>query len=343
MRNIRFIHNIKDAPKLNIYNEESDIVLNLEYQQVTDYLIVKPSANVSIKTIDTNITIDKFDLNNTEINGYYTLIITGDITDISTIRSIWYIDDLELPDYGYVNLTFSHAVFRAPPVDVYINNKLLLKDIKFDNVSTIPLKIHGETSIYINVTGSDTNVIKRISLRYISGGIYTLVLSGTIIYGLSIININDNYGKITDEYQKNFNVQKYMGTWYQIASIPQFYEIGCIKKVVQYTLLNDRINVHNICYSKNNESKSITGYATTNNQNATELTVIFPIMNQQLNYPNYLIHKTDYTDYAIIGSPLRSSFYILSRYEIMDKKEYTYFINYAKKLGYNTKLIIKIC
>jgi apolipoprotein D and lipocalin family protein len=343
MRNIRFIHNIKDAPKLNIYNNESALVLNLEYQQVTNYLLVKPEANLSIKTIDKNVTIDKFDLNNIEISDYYTIIIIGDITDISTIRSIWYVDDMELPYYGYANLTFSHAVFGAPPVDVYINNKLLLKDIKFDNVVTIPLKIHGETSIYINAAGSDTNVIKRISFRYISGGIYTLVVSGTLKHGLSFININDNYGKITDEYQKNFNVQKYMGNWYQIASIPQFYEPGCVKEVAQYTLLNDRINVHNICYNKNNESKSITGYATINSQNAAELTVIFPIMNQQLNYPNYIIHKTDYIDYAIIGSPLRSSFYILSRYEIMDKKEYTYFINYAKKLGYNTKLIVKTC
>jgi apolipoprotein D and lipocalin family protein len=143
-----------------------------------------------------------------------------------------------------------------------------------------------------------------------------------------------------DTLQDNLNAQNYMGKWYQIASIPQFYERGCARAVAEYTLLSDRINVVNYCYNEKWEKLiSINGSAVSPNPaHPSALRVSFPnAPSSEMNYPgaNYLIHKTDYERYAIVGSPTRSSFYILSREQKICERNYKDCLEYAKSLGYD--------
>lgn len=54
-----------------------------------------------------------------------------------------------------------------------------------------------------------------------------------------------------------------------------------------------------------------------------------------------VIHSTDYTSYALVGTPTRTSFHILSRCRKMDPDDYKYLLKKASDLGYNTSGVCK--
>jgi apolipoprotein D and lipocalin family protein len=108
------------------------------------------------------------------------------------------------------------------------------------------------------------------------------------------------------------------------------------------------VNVFNTCYDKDwNVVANITGSAIAPNPCIpAALKVSFPNppppappLPESPPGPNYLIHTTDYVNYAIVGSPTRTSFFILSRKSKMCESEYKKWLKYAKSLGYNPSLI----
>lgn len=190
-------------------------------------------------------------------------------------------------------------------------------------------------------------------------GIYSVIATdwNSSVSSIGAIVIKDN--KVL---KNNFDVQSYMGKWYQIASIPQFFDQDCIGSAAEYTYLSDKANVYNICYDANwNTIRSITGYATASNPCvASSLIVTFPETPVQLTpnsaqlssaiavhvlelqvedrndlLPNYLVQATDYRNYSIVGSPTLTIFFILSRYPTMCMKEYKNILKYAQRLGYD--------
>jgi lipocalin len=58
------------------------------------------------------------------------------------------------------------------------------------------------------------------------------------------------------------------------------------------------------------------------------------------NLPNYLVHKTDYKSYALVGDPSRKFLFFLSRERVMKKKKFIKLLDLAKSLGYKTEDII---
>lgn len=337
--NLRFIHNIENAPVISIYTNDIPLALNLSYQQCTSYLNIKKSTIIikNAMTLDV-ITTLKFEGENEK---YYTLLISGTVNNIDKLE---YEDDLNNPAPGSARFTFVHGVYDAPDVDVFLDNKKIMSNVKYTESFTEHIIINNYTvSLIVKVSGTENVIVGPSLLYYISGGIYTVIASGTLKTKITAISITDNYNNIDDVYQNNFNVQAYMGKWYQIASIPQFYDKGCVKQTAEYTLLNNKVNVYNRCLDANNNIlRTITGYAVSNSCTPAALTVVFqtPNPNQSV-YPNYLVHLTDYINFAIVGSPTRTSFYILSRLPKISNKKYNEFICYADKLGYNTKLITK--
>lgn len=137
-----------------------------------------------------------------------------------------------------------------------------------------------------------------------------------------------------DVFASNFSVQSYMGKWYQIGDIPQFYEQGCARAVAVYTLLKDRVKVFNRCYDKQwNLIRGINGKAVANQCQAAELTVSFPGI--PTFGSNYIVHDVKYSSYVLVGSPNRTSLYILSRDSKLCQKTIGKLLRKSQKLGYN--------
>ncbi|WP_037939940.1 lipocalin family protein [Sulfurospirillum arcachonense] len=107
------------------------------------------------------------------------------------------------------------------------------------------------------------------------------------------------------------NINKYLGTWYEIARYDHSFEKGCTNVSAFYSLRKDgSINVINSCTKEDGTKKEATGVAYATNKNNTKLKVSFfrPF------YGDYwiLMLDKDYT-YALIGEPNREYLWILSR------------------------------
>lgn len=353
--NIRFLHNVVNGSNVDIYIRKNKIINNLSYGELTSYIEVESGySEIIVKTGEQTIITKKITLN---CNSKYTAIIGGSLSDTTSLKIFMYDDKNGCAKEGESYLRFMHNVYGAPGVDVYINNGGLITKI-FTNITygnesvyekiklgPFPNMISYTREIEIFVTGTDTKVAGPIPIYIVSGGMYTLIAIGNVqenVIGAKFSHDNgDRCNYSCETLEKDLNVQEYMGKWYLIASIPQFYDKGCERQTAEYTLLSDSIKVYNKCFDKDrNLLRTITGKAVPESPcQPAALIVSFPDQPFNPIAANYLIHKTNYIDYAIVGSPTRESFYILSRKSKMTSEKYNKFLRYAKKLGYNSELI----
>lgn len=349
---IRFLHNIIDAPTVSIYIDNILFVGKLSYKSITSYLTINTGKHIVSITADDN-SIFKQTIH---IKTTGTFVIAGSVKQSPMVISLLkYKDNLSCPEPGYYHLRFLHTAYAVPAVDIWLGNVKIFNNISYPNAGTpeyLALKL-GKLNITnrpdyynITVTLANTNniVIGPIPIAFISGGIYTIFATGEVNNKLTAIISNDNQFKLYTECEKlqeNFNIEKYMGKWYQIASIPQFYDTGCIRSTAIYTLLENKVNVYNTCYKINDQTSSINGEAFAPNPcipSALNVSFVSNICHPNTN-PNYLIHYTNYTKYAIVGSPSRLSFYILARKNTISIDRYNKILDYAKYLGYDITLI----
>ena len=159
--------------------------------------------------------------------------------------------------------------------------------------------------------------------------------------GLKVLTVNTEG---VDLYVEDFNPVPYMGHWILRAEIPQPYISGldCKAQTADYTLLNSEVKVYNRCYNEEGEViDSITGSATIPNPcKPAALIVNFPNIPYQSTSVNYLVQEVDYCKYAIVGSPNRSSYYLLTRDNGCYKCLLDKFFTLGKKLGYDISKIV---
>jgi apolipoprotein D and lipocalin family protein len=138
------------------------------------------------------------------------------------------------------------------------------------------------------------------------------------------------------------DIQRYLGTWYEIATIPQKFQKGCVGVTAHYSLRPDgAIDVVNVCRKGTLDGKesSIRGKAwvvdkTTNAK--LKVRFFWPFTGA------YWIIELD-KDYrwAVVGHPDRTYYWILSRTPQMDPALYDELIRRAASKGYDTGKIKK--
>jgi len=138
------------------------------------------------------------------------------------------------------------------------------------------------------------------------------------------------------------DLERYLGTWYEIANYPQKFQKGCTATTATYTLRNDgEIDVLNRCRLErpDGEEKSAEGRArvvdrTTNAK--LEVSFFRPF------WGDYWIIDlgTDY-EYAVVGHPGRDYLWILSRTPTMSEEVYNGIIARLAAVGYDTDRIVR--
>lgn len=133
-------------------------------------------------------------------------------------------------------------------------------------------------------------------------------------------------------------LNRYMGTWYEIAAFPMFFERGCYCTKANYQLqTNNEVKVTNQCRRDNiNNNWSIaTGKAwVANPDDMSKLKVQFywPI---RANYWILYIDK-DY-QYAIVGSPNYDYLWILARKPTISSQTYEHLLSIVASKGYDSR------
>lgn len=116
------------------------------------------------------------------------------------------------------------------------------------------------------------------------------------------------------------DLQRYMGTWYEIASFPKWFSKGCVNSTATYTPRDDgRVDVLNQCHSgaANGRLREARAIATVVNKDTNaELKVQFF---WPFNGDYWIIELGDNYEYAVVSDPSRKSLWILSRAPEIDQ------------------------
>jgi len=134
------------------------------------------------------------------------------------------------------------------------------------------------------------------------------------------------------------NIDKYLGSWYEIARYEHSFEEGCTNVKATYSLNKDNgyINVLNEC-TKEGKKTVAKGVAYAEDESNSKLKVSFfrPF------YGNYwvLMLGDDY-EYALIGEPSREYLWILARKSSIDEKLKEKILSELPKLGYTKEKLI---
>ena len=142
---------------------------------------------------------------------------------------------------------------------------------------------------------------------------------------------------------ENFEIEKYLGTWYELARFDHSFERGLVGVTATYTLREDgMIKVLNQGYknSLQGELSQANGKAKITNKDCpSKIQVSF----FWFFYADYFVLDLD-KDYqwAIVGSKSMNYLWILSRKPIVDDSLYDLLVQKAKNLGYDTLKLIKV-
>ena len=139
------------------------------------------------------------------------------------------------------------------------------------------------------------------------------------------------------------DLSRYLGKWYEIATIPARFQLGCHCVTAEYSLLKKgRIRVINSCRkdSADGPFRSVKGQAkVVKGSNNAKLKVSFfrPF------WGDYWIINLDQENYqwAVVSSPSRKYLWILSRTPEMDEALYEQLVEHCQSVGLNTDLLVK--
>lgn len=139
----------------------------------------------------------------------------------------------------------------------------------------------------------------------------------------------------------NFELNRYLGDWYEIARLDHSFERGLSNVKANYSLQADgRVKVINRGYlAKNKEWKEAEGkayFVEEDTKGYLKVSFFGPF------YGSYVIFKLDQQnyEYAFVTSYNKNYLWLLSRSPAVSEATRNDFINTAKDLGFNTEEII---
>lgn len=138
---------------------------------------------------------------------------------------------------------------------------------------------------------------------------------------------------------QHVEIERYVGNWYTISSLPQFFTRNCLAQTAEYGIINPQtISVLNTCLKKKGKS-DINGQAVVvNTATNAELEVTFNNFFTRLFRVkgDYTIIKLDQEyRYVLVGSKDRKSLWILSRTKVMPQADYQQYIKFAGTNGFD--------
>ena len=139
----------------------------------------------------------------------------------------------------------------------------------------------------------------------------------------------------------NFELDRYLGKWYEIARLDHSFERGMSKVTADYSLREDGgVRVINRGYSEEtqewNEAEGKAYFVENTDQGYLKVSFFGPF------YGAYIILELDHQNYrySLVSGPDKNYLWLLSRTDSIDKATKTQLLEKARNLGYNTEALI---
>ncbi|MFN8283188.1 MAG: lipocalin family protein [Chitinophagales bacterium] len=136
------------------------------------------------------------------------------------------------------------------------------------------------------------------------------------------------------------DLNRYLGKWYQIAALPQFFSYNAKCVTAEYSLNTDgSIKVVNKQITQNGTPQEIVGKATVepNSGNAKLRVGFFGVQPTSSNY--WIVEIADDYSYAVVSDPTKTTWWILSRTPQMDGTLVQNIIDRWARQGINMSLL----
>ena len=138
------------------------------------------------------------------------------------------------------------------------------------------------------------------------------------------------------EVVQNLEIERYLGKWYEIATIPQSFQKGCVGVTANYSLRPDGdIDVLNTCFKNTLDGKYKEAHGKAwivHRDEPAKLKVQFfwPFSGKY-----WIIELGQNYEYSVVGHPSRKYFWILSRTPQLDPKVLEGILKRAQEKGYD--------
>jgi apolipoprotein D and lipocalin family protein len=174
-----------------------------------------------------------------------------------------------------------------------------------------------------------------------------MLFKGTIILVavIVIVTVASSYAHTAElpplRIVAHVDLSRYLGTWYEIARLPNRFQNGCLGSSAEYSLREDGdIAVLNSCRDAEDGSlRKARGHAW----------VVDPISNARLKVSFFWPFRGDYWiidldpdyRYAVVGTPSRKYLWLLSRTQTIDDELYAAIMQRSRQQGFDTKQMLK--
>ncbi len=163
-----------------------------------------------------------------------------------------------------------------------------------------------------------------------------MILITLILFLSGCVGIPENVKPID-----NFELDRYLGKWYEIARLDHSFERGLTRVTADYTLLEDGgVRVLNRGFSKkDNKWKQAEGkayFVKSSQQGFLKVSFFGPF------YGSYIIFELDHKNYqyALVCGPNKSYLWILARTPLIDESIKDMLIAKAQAAGFDTSKLI---
>lgn len=140
---------------------------------------------------------------------------------------------------------------------------------------------------------------------------------------------------------EHVNLERYLGTWYEIARYPAPFQEGCTATTATYSLREDgEIRVMNRCHvgSPSGELREAEGRARVVDPETNaklEVTFFWPFWGDY-----WILALDDEYRWSLVGEPRRKYLWILSRTPVMSEETYRAILQRLPALGYDPDRLI---
>ncbi|QBJ96250.1 lipocalin [Rhodococcus sp. ABRD24] len=145
----------------------------------------------------------------------------------------------------------------------------------------------------------------------------------------------------------SLDVARYVGTWYQLAAVPQPFNLQCARdsRAVYGVIDASNISVNNTCTTWSGGTDGVVGNARVNDPvTNAQLHVSFPSVPFQGSPDgptNYVVtYLADDYSWAFVGDPARVSGFVLSRTPAVSDAQWKQIRSVAESRGYNSCLLL---
>lgn len=168
------------------------------------------------------------------------------------------------------------------------------------------------------------------------------------IFAIVAINVSfaQNMKDIPVQAMSDFDMNRYAGTWYEVARLPLDFEDGCYKDIkINYTIKNEKTyEIDSQCSDDNNQMTQSQAIASVNTRDHTgQMKINFAskwVRWMGVGSKKYMVLDTDYTTFAVVGSPDREHAWVFSRTPKMRTEQVQQLVSYLQNNGYDVSSII---